>query len=529
MGQRAYCPGRYHGLMATSATTLSAPPLPKDAQELQRVQHTRLRRRILYNLHEADVTSRLKATVGSVREDAWPPVDMTANPARHVYSQLAALYRESPQVTPPDGGEMAAAKVAEAGYWQLAQRIQRDTLGLRETLVHVSIVDDEPVFRLVPPDFVEVVVDPRAPSKVLAVKEWERHPDDAKKWVRYVTDPRTATYRAEDDRGRDVSAQVLGGAFSGKAYPWRVDGKPVLPYVMYHAAVTGLAWDAFSGAEVFEGSLQLGVYYTLIAHVMADASWAQRWAIGAEPAGLSADGRGSRGEVVTDPATLLILQAIEEMGGQPTVGQWTAPSNPLEMLSAVERYERRIVEMALGTVGVSRRESDVRSSASLAVSREAQRQAQRSYEPLFRRADLALLRLTAGLLGAPTVGWRIQHVSIPKDPQERKADQDRRREEIDLGLLDKVTAYQQLHPGTTELEATTAIDKIGRINGETTDAQTSGAKMLAATDIVARAAAREIPRDAAIALLVALYRFSPEIAEGMLGSAGAGFQPATID
>ena len=102
--------------MALPSTTLSAPPLPKDSQELQRVQHTRQRRRILYNRHKADVVERLKATVGSVRQSAWPPPDLTANPARHVYSQLGALYRVSPQVTPPPKGDMIAAQVAEAGY-----------------------------------------------------------------------------------------------------------------------------------------------------------------------------------------------------------------------------------------------------------------------------------------------------------------------------------------------------------------------------------------------------------------------------
>lgn len=447
-----------------------APPLPKDPAELQRVEHTRLRRRVVYSMHEDDVMGRLKQTVGNVRKEAWPPADMTANPARHVYQQLSGLYRQVPEVKPPDGAEDVAAAISEAGWWQLAQRNQRDTLALNDHLVHVDIVEDEPVYRLVPPDMVSVEVNPARPSEIVAVREWAKDPDKPDEWVQYVTDPRTSTYAALDSRGDDVSARVLKGEFSGDAYRWQVDGKPALPYIAYHAAETGYAFDPFSAREVFDGSLQLGVYYTLLAHVMADASWAQRYAIGAEVAGLSISDDAPRAEVITDPAMLLMLRADPDHPGQPVVGQWTAPLAPTELLSAIERYERRVVEMALGTVGVSRRESDVRSAASLAVSREAQREAQRSYEPLFRRSDLALCRLTSGLMGAPTSGWRISYKSLPRDAHELAAETERLIAQVEAGLLDRVTAYQQLHPGLTRDEASAAVSQISSINRATAPA-----------------------------------------------------------
>lgn len=441
-------------------TIKTAPPLPSDPSEVSRVEHTRLRRRILYNLHEPDIIERLTRTVGNVRREAWPPPDLTANPARHVFSQLAGLYRQVPEVMPPDGGELVAAAMSDSGYWQLANRVQRDTLALNNSLVHVSMVDGEPVYRLVWPDMVEVEVDPRQPSVVVAVREWSPDPDDPGQWVTLVTDPRAPSYRAFDMSGNEVTDRVLGGSFAGDAYPWWTDAGPVLPYVAYSAAETGYAFDSHSGAEVFEGSLQLGVYYTMLAHTFADASWAQRYAIGAEPVGMDAVGDGRRAEVVTDPATLLLLRQSEDNTGQPVVGQWTSPVDPDSMLSAIERYERRIVEMALGTVGVSRRESDVRSAASLAVSREAQREAQRSYEPLFRRSDLQLITLTAGLMGAPVDGWRITYKSLPKDPVEQAADRARITELIAAGLLDRVSAYMELNPGLTRDEAREALQLI---------------------------------------------------------------------
>ena len=471
MGHRSNRPNSWASVergMATFGSYTTAPPLPREPSEVRRIEHSRLRRRVLYNLHEPDIVSRLTETVGNVRREAWPPPDMTANPARHVFTQLAALYRQVPEVMPPPGGEMVAAAISEAGYWQLANRVQRDTLGLNDALVNVTIVNGEPVYRLVWPDMVQVEVNPRQPSEVVAVREWSPDPDDPSSWVTLVTDPREPSYRAFDEMGNDVSDRVLGGRFVGDAYPWFTDDGPVLPYVLYCSAETGYAFDAYSGAEVFEGSLQLGVYYTMLAHNFADSSWAQRYAIGAEPVGLDAVGDGRRAEIVTDPATLLLLRQADESAGQPVVGQWTAPVDPESMLSAIEKYERRIVEMALGTVGVSRRESDVRSAASLAVSREAQREAQRAYEPLFRRSDLQLIALTAGLLGGPTTGWRITYKSLPKDPAEQDAEIKRITDLLTAGLLDKVTAYQQLNPGLSRQEASEALMLIDASNQDLT-------------------------------------------------------------
>lgn len=439
---------------------MSAPPLPRDAAEARRVEHTRLRRRVVYDMHREDVLTRMAQVVGTVRRDAWPPPDLSSNPARHVYSQLAGLYRSSPEVTPPEGAELVAASMAESGLWSLMQRVQRDTLALREMLVRVDIVDEEPVYRPVFPDMVEIEVDPARPSRLLSVAEWIPHGDS---WARLVTDIRNGgVYRAESPDGQDISSEVIGGRFEGQSFPWMVQDAPVMPYVAYHAAETGHAWDAYTGAGVIDGTLSLAVYYTLLAHVLADASWAQRYAIGVEVDGLSAE--AAQAEVTTDPATLLMLRAQADLAGQPVVGQWAAPLDPSDLINTIEKYERRLVDQALGQVGVTRRDSDVRSAMSLAVSRESQREAQAAYEPLFRRADLQLIRLTAGLLGASQDGWRINYRALPKEARELQAETDRLISQIEAGLIDRVSAYQQLHPGLTRPEAEAAVQQIAQIN-----------------------------------------------------------------
>jgi len=445
---------------------MRVPPLPADPVDAARVQHTRLRRRIMYSMHEPDVQSRVQAAVGSTRAGAWRVLDMTSNPAWYVTSQLAALHRESPEVIPPAGAEDVAAAVAESGFWQLAQRVQRDTIAFNDEFVRVDIDPEtrEPAYRLVPPDMVQIETSPLAPSQPLAVREWIEDPDDPSRWVRLLTDPRKRLYQAFDTNGNEVSKRVLEGDFTGENYPWFVGGKAVLPYVAYHAAESGYALDPYTGREVFEGALQLGVYYSFFGHILRNAAHGQRWVMGAEPDGGDVDEDGRRKEVVADPATLLILRQLEGMEGQAQVGQFAPPVDPDRILAAIERYEQRLVEMALSTVGVSRRQSDVRSAMSLAVSREAQREAQRAYEPMFRRSDTRLLRLTAGLMGAPVDGWRLQYRSLSRDPMELDAELKRMTDQIAAGLLDRVTAYQQLHPGLLRAEAEAAVKEIAETN-----------------------------------------------------------------
>jgi hypothetical protein len=446
----------------------SAPPMPKDPAEGNRVRHTRERRQIIYSMHRHLVEARIVEAVGKTRSRAWKIVDMTSNPAWYVASQLAGLHREMPEVTPPSGAEETAIAVQEAGYWQLANRIQRDTIALNDMFVRVDINPStkEPAFRLVPPDLCSIVSSPLAPSQPLAMKEWIPDPDDASKWVQLVTDPRAKVYQALDAEGIDVSRRVLEGVFSGENYPFYVDGKPVLPYVAYHAAETGYALDPFSGSEVYEGALQLGVYYSFFGHILRQAAWGQRWAMGAEPVGGEVDEEGRRKDVIADPATVTIFRQLEEGGGSPQIGQFAPTVDPERILASVERYERRLVEMMLATVGVSRRDSDVKSAMSLAVDRETKREVMRAYEPVFKRSEIQMLRLVAGLRGEPTQGWRLNYRSLPRDPAELAAELARMQGLIASGLLDKVSAYKQLHPGLTDAEAEQAVAAIAEINAK---------------------------------------------------------------
>jgi len=451
--------------------TAALPPPPKDTEEVQRVEHTRLRRRLLYSCYETDLDAMIRRAVGNVRSDAWKPLDLTANPYLSIWQQTAVLYDSAPAVA---GSEAVAAAMVEAGAWSLMQRVQRDTLGLREMLVRVAVDEGGTVtIRPVFPDMVQVEVAPGDPSRPVKVKEWLRDPELG--WVRHVYDIGNSAapyYAAFTASGEDVSEQVLGQSFSGDAYPFRLaNGTPILPWVVYHAAQTATVFDPYTMREVVEGSLMLGVYLTFFGHVLRDSSWPQRYVIGARVLGADVvDGQGNvlagRREVVTDPATLLELELDPTYTGQPLVGQWSASADPAKMLEAISMYERRVLTLAgIQAPEVTRQDADIRSGYSLAVSREQVRTLQRVYEPQFRRGDLQTIAIVATLLNRATgtaypespADYRITYTGLPKSSAERLGELAEIKARTEAGLLGPISAYIELNPGTPYPEAFSAV------------------------------------------------------------------------
>lgn len=438
------------------------PPEPSDPAERARVQHTRLRRRILYDQHYDDAYQRLVEDVGPQRAHLWGTVDLMTNPLSQIYSKLSVLYEGPTSLTVPPGGEDTAAALDEAGHWSMMARVQRDTLALREMLLRVSVQDSvvnvHPVF----PDMVSVKVDPRS-GQITRVEEWAPDPDQPDRWVRLVHDisgiaPLLCVWTEE---GKDCTERVLGSTFEGEAYPYRDPaGNPLLPYVVYHAARTGAPFDPYTDSTVVDGSLRLSVLYTFWNHALQNASWRQRYASGVEPAGMSPMGSIHAQSVGVDPSSVVIFNPLEEGGSTATVGTFETPSDIEGLLRSIQSREARLVSAALGSADVSRSDSEIRSGYSLAVSREAQREAQRAYEPLFRRSDLALIKLVSSLMGGPTSGWGISYSSIPRDPQEAQGELDRIAKQLDLRLIDRVGAWLALHPGASEADAITEIAKI---------------------------------------------------------------------
>lgn len=454
--------------------TTTPPPLPTATDDILRVEHTRLRRRLLTSNFQQDLHLRLKANLGDVRQSAWGMPDQTANPFLSMMQQQSVLYNAEPSISSADPtGEEMAQLVANSGCWALMQRVQRDTLGLREMLVRVDVVDGAPTYRPVYPDLVEAWVHPRTPWKPNKLKEAVL--DQSGNWVWHcfdLSDPGYPTYTVETPEGKDVTEEVLGGRFEGEGYTYRrEDGTPILPYAIYHASWTGYLWDPYTLREVVEGSLNLCVLLTYYGHVVRNAAWAQRYGVNVAPMGLESTDTPVRREVVSDPATLLILQANGD--GQPMVGQWSTPVDPESLLSSILTYERRLLSVGgIQPSDVTRAEADIRSGYSLVIDREKVRELQRLFEPQFRRGDRELLSITACLLNrglgtnypeAPE-NWGIVYRGLPEDPRTEGAKVEQLTAQVQAGLLSKVDAFHRLHPTISREQAAAALESIATEN-----------------------------------------------------------------
>lgn len=441
--------------MAAMLDTMQAlPPAPRDMATMQRWEHTRRRRRLLYSEHRSDIVDAVRRAVGSERQQAWGMVDLSANPYLSLWEQAARLYAAPPIVA---GGGSAAEAAASAGLWSLMQRVQRDTLGLREMGLRIEVVDGRPVFTPIFPDLIEAEADASDPSQpvVLTETRWQ-----GGRWVRVTWDARSAMHYATEQDGSDASEEILGGRFDGSAYPCWDGTRPMVPVTIYHAAETSRLWDPWTGCEIVEGSLTLGVLLTFFGHAVKNAAWAQRYAVGVDVIGLGVEGdaSGPRTQVEADPATVLMLAAQD--GAQPQIGQWSPPIDPMTLISAIRAYEERLVESAGLRLDVTRQNSDIRSGYSLAVARDAIRESQASYAPVFARADARTLRIVGALLGEELGEVEVIYQGLPQSSGERKAAIDEVVTLRGAGLMSRTEAWMRLHPGATEAEATAALAAI---------------------------------------------------------------------
>jgi len=364
----------------------------------------------LYGVHEADVIMRLRESLGQTRALAWGRPDLSANPFRAIWEQLSGLYRNEPQIEGTGDVVALSSALRRASWLSALSGNQRDTLGLRNMIVAVEVDNDRHNIRFRPiyPDLASVQVNPDT-GAVLSVKEWRdaastRFSMRATGWVSVEHSLGLRVW--QDERGEILDQEIVTDA----------SGLPCFPVASYHAAHTANYWDPWTGIEIVEGSLNLGVLYTEFMHSMANASWAQRYLIGAQPAG-AAQVEG-RAQVVADPATVALFEQSIDSSGQPSAGQWNAPFSPRELIEAISMYEQRLLGMALGTAEVARSTSDIRSGYSLAVSREARREAQNAFIPTFLSSDIDLLNIVAAQLGIPVHVYNIKY-SLQSDAENR--------------------------------------------------------------------------------------------------------------
>ena len=280
--------------------------------------------------------------------------------------------------------------------------------------------------------------------------------------------------------------------------------------MLYHASLYGdRLFDAFNGVELYEGSLNLAVYYSFLAHTLRDASFPQRYAIGVRIAGsdmVDGGSRGQRVEVVTDPTTILMLDAAMEQ--QPQVGQFVAGADVEKIEATIAAIAHRLAtDAGLAPTDLQRTSGSAKSGYAISLSQEGKRTAQRKYILQQRDSDERLVAVSATLYNRamgtqfPEGGYSVHYREIPLSPEELASRRAHAMEMMEAGLMDKVEALRLFGSLTHE-------DAVARLE------QIAAAKMAEARMMVSASPAAE-EGDSEVRPATAAPDVSPAHAEAM--------------
>ena len=451
-----------------------------------------MRSRMLLGLWDKDLERRLEKYLDPQRRAAWGAPDLSSNVFKSITTQLACLFDRVPTVEHQDPrAELLispAGALTSAGLWPKMAHFQAKCLGLREYALRIGYDSRFGLqFRLVAPHEMVAHALPEDPETPVVVEELRlrEHPERGTSWYwdcLDVSDPQNPIFKiceahSDGKKGADFTFDFTGKTtLSGDAYPYRrADGSPVLPYVLFHAESTGKLWDAYTWREVVEGSLSSALLMSFFTHAARQASWPQRWAVGVRVPGaeiLDMEGAGRRARVPVDPTSLLLFENDSE--GQPMIGQFQPGADISVMLESIIQYEHRVASWCgISAASLQREQAGTaRSGYALSLTNAGKRESQRKYTAQFRAGMLSVIEKSAAILNSaegfelPEKGYSIRFESIPKTPDETKAEHEKALALIEAGLMDKVSAYQALNPGVTREGAMMALDEIRRLNAQ---------------------------------------------------------------
>lgn len=478
-------------------TMIPNKPVAPDTETESRWEHTALRRRMLLGQWGDDLIREIGNHITVDRQATWGVPDMSSNIFKSTTSALCALYLEPPDVSvevsydgQADGLLSRNGLINQAGYWAMCQRIQFFTIGLRECFVRIDVnpTGDGLVYRIVTPDLVfadSPAGDPQNPNVVHEYRVRFCNICNDYEWtvdIFDIRDPENPVYEIvkvdmNGEIGDVVSEQYIGKSMSGVDYPYRdKEGKPFIPYSLYHAEITGDLFDAFHNAEIVAGTLNSGVLRSFYLHMSKNCSFPQRYMMGAVPAGMSMfdnDIQSRRNAISTDPSSVLLFNPDPDLqaGQQPQIGQFQPGGDIEKMLETITVYERGLASNAgINPADVQKMSGDPRSGYAIAVSRSSLRESQRRFAPAFRRADIRTLEISAMIANQfiggdyPETGYRIEYHAIELSPEESKSQREHILSLLGAGLISKIDAIQILHPDLDEQDARNKLIRIQQQN-----------------------------------------------------------------
>ena len=437
---------------------------------------------------EANIRGAIDGFLGPERAALIPRVDFSNNIIETTARQLTTpgLYQRAPQVRGPAGGEAVMQALTDAGYWLWMQRTMYLAAGMGDALLHFGMSGGKLHIREVRPSSCLVDCSPEDPAVVLRFREVRLRDLSALglglKWCFDVYDLREPCFYVETIDNKPIRVtNIIEGApaegYEGAAYPWRVDGRPVLPYVHYAVSVSGSYWHHNERRGLTRATLRAMAFDTMAHQSAMDSSHSTAIAINVDlPAAPTSGNDGSGGgqsvpgtRMAILPGSLLALDGRDN-GAQPQIVQLRPAADLAQLRLWAQAQEAQLLtRLGLSADDVRSAGDNPMSADALMIKQAAKQAVADRLEPLFRAADLEALALAGAMLGGPTSGYTIAYYRPPQAAEERKADAEADAAELQLGMVSRVQLYQRRHPGASRADAITALKEIDADNAALSD------------------------------------------------------------
>ena len=488
-----------------------------------------LRRRLVEGAWAQDAENRMGDFFSPEVRDILPPPVLSRNAALQIWSQIAALYDDAPTVSVAGSPDLSPIITPE--LWPMRQQSHLLQVAANECLMRVDIEDGGILYRVVPADTVILRAyahrpDSAAPfnptrSQPARVEECRLRIDpsgigECWTWEIWdISDPAAPTFQIlsqsklpgldgkEIDGWTDMTAAYAG--YAGWPDDYRdVEGRPVLPYVLYHRRIGDHLRDPLTGRELVSGTLDSAALWTMWFAAVRDSSHPQRYIIDGAAAVNATTSAGRSGVMSSDvvrasPQFILQIHGIRRGDGysSPNAGQFQPGADPGALGASIEAYEAGLsVSAGLSPSDVQRGTSGA-SGYALVISQQGRRDVQKKLIPPCTLGDRLLLSKAAALLQRPDLptdpaAWSISYGMIGISPDEVLKEQAVIKEDLALGLTSRRAAIAARNQAMNREQIDALILEIDAQSDHAEDMADDDAAL---TDLLTRAAASS-PEDA---------------------------------
>lgn len=499
--------------------------------------------------------------LGALRAKLVGEWDTGSNLYKSFVEQTCTMYDEEPG---QPAGELRDLFRA-GGWWAMARQHQQYVRGLHESLVYVGWDSPEkiPTFELVTADLVTADAAPTNRSRAETIWRARSRPVPGSRsgecawyWDRWSTEGEGSFTVWTNDRNRDVTGDFpdATAGWQGK-YPYiGENGRPILPFALYHdrGPAKGLWSPPERDSEIIFGTKQNALLWTAAVHGVLRASWSQRLLFNGKVKGGTTETVSGYAIRTVTPDPTAIMQVD---GDNASAGEWGSAID----IDASEKFARMYgarlsVEYGLSPADLVIESLNPASGAAITVSQTGKRRISARDRVPMSMGDAKLAAVVAAVARAngvkvTTQGWSLRYHGVALTIDERSKVVPYVAQEIELGLADRVTAYQELHPGTSVEDAEADLDAMDKrrmvsedlgtdpaaktvdpsspATGETPVADTAmnGAQVIAAQSIVQAVADGQLPRDSGVAMLEEFFQLEAADANRVMGTVGNGFEP----